>query len=263
MEVSVHKAYVREAPQSKTAVLFIHGIFGSPHHFADFVKKVPEHISVYNILLDGHGGTVRAFSESSVSQWRNTVLSTLDRLSARYENIVVAAHSLGALLAMGAADRFADKIKLLFLIAVPLKIVVKPTAMLNSLKVARNRVGPGDKAALAARAATSIAPAEKLWEYAACTPRFLELFEEARRARRAVNALLPETVAFQSGKDELVSLKSCAYLQKNPRIQVRLLEKSMHYYYDEAEYNAMLEHFSECLLPFCAADEGGLPYDRP
>lgn len=256
MEASIHKAYVREAPQAKTAVLFIHGIFGSPNHFADFVKRVPEGISVYNILLDGHGGTVRAFSESSASLWEKTVLSTLDRLSARYENIIVAAHSLGSLLAINASHRFADKIKLLFLIAVPLKIVVKPAAMLTSLKVARNRVSPGDKAALAAKAASSIAPAEKLYEYAACTPRFLELFQEARRARGAISALLPETVAFQSGKDELVSLKSCAYLQKNPRVQVRLMEKSMHYCYDEAEFSAMLEHFSARLLPFCMADEG-------
>ena len=252
MEASIHKEYVRDDPQSKTVVLFIHGIFGSPNHFSDFLKRVPERVSVHNILLDGHGGTVRAFSKSSASLWEKAVFSKLQSLSARYENIIVAAHSMGALLAMDAAAHFPNSVKQLFLIAVPLKIAVKPTAALTSLRVARNRVDARDKAALAAQAACSVEPAKNLFAYAACLPRFLELFQASRRARRAVEALKLKTVVFQSGRDELVSMKSCRYLRKNPGISVRVLQKSGHYCYDEAEYENMLEQFSEIIAPFCA-----------
>ena len=51
-----HKEYKRIIPEARAAILFVHGIVGTPNHFAEFVSRVPEKISVYNILLDGHGG---------------------------------------------------------------------------------------------------------------------------------------------------------------------------------------------------------------
>lgn len=56
-----HREYVRIVPGAKTAVLFMHGIVGTPNHFRDLlplVDLVPDDWSVYNVLLPGHGGTV-------------------------------------------------------------------------------------------------------------------------------------------------------------------------------------------------------------
>jgi len=252
MEAPIHKAYIRDDPQSKTVILFIHGILGTPCHFADFVKRVPEQISVHNILLDGHGETLREFSKSSVSRWKKTVLLKLSSLSERYENIIIVAHSLGTLLAMDAAPHFQDKIKQLFLIAVPLKIALKPPAISNSLKVMLNRIRPCDKVAAAAKAACSIALTKNPYEHILSIPRYLELFFEARRARNAAGSLSFKTVVFQSGKDEIVSMKSCKYLRKNPNVSVIVMPESMHYYYDEKEYKEMLEYFEKTIAPFCA-----------
>ena len=51
----MHKEYKRIVENSPKALLFIHGILGTPNHFAPFIPLVPENLSVYNLLLDGHG----------------------------------------------------------------------------------------------------------------------------------------------------------------------------------------------------------------
>jgi carboxylesterase len=252
MDAPIHKAYIRDAPNSKTVILFIHGILGTPCHFADFIKRVPDDISVHNILLDGHGETFREFSKSSVSLWKKSVFSKLSRLSEHYDNIIIVGHSLGTLLALDVSPFFHEKIKQLFLIAVPLIISLKPIAVSNSLKVMLNRVRPCDKVASAARAACSIALTKNPLASILSIPRYLELFSEARRARSAISTLTQKTVVFQSGKDEIVSMKSCKHLSKNPNIAVSVMPKSMHYYYDEAEYQDMLKQFELTIAPFCA-----------
>ncbi|MEL7609051.1 MAG: alpha/beta hydrolase [Bacillota bacterium] len=247
MPSSVHKEYIRESPQNKTVVLFIHGILGTPNQFRDFVKIVPAEYSVHNILLDGHGATVREFSKSSVSLWRNRVSEKIEYLSERYDSIMIVAHSLGTLLAIEAGIRFPDKVKQLFLIAVPLKITVKPSVISTSLKVALNRVRPDDDIATAAKASYGISPTKRPYEYLGWAPRFYELLKEAKRARSIVPSLTVPTLVFQSQKDELVSMKSCGYLCSNPRISIQLMPNSRHYYYDKTEYQNMLNHFSNML----------------
>ena len=64
-----HRAYIRIVEDSDTAVLMIHGIAGSPAHFRDLIPVIPADWSVYNILLDGHGGTVSDFSRTSMKKW--------------------------------------------------------------------------------------------------------------------------------------------------------------------------------------------------
>ena len=53
-----HREFIRYLPGSDRAVLLIHGIAGTPAHFWQFLPLIPEDWSVYNVLLDGHGGEV-------------------------------------------------------------------------------------------------------------------------------------------------------------------------------------------------------------
>jgi len=58
---------------SRIAVLFIHGIIGTPRHFTELiplVQQVPEDFTVSNIILDGHGGTVDDFAHTSMAKWK-------------------------------------------------------------------------------------------------------------------------------------------------------------------------------------------------
>ena len=113
-----HEPYFRKGTGCN-AVLLIHGIAGSPAHFRDLVPVIPETFSVYNILLDGHSGSVDNFSRSSMAKWKAQVTATLHTLFDRHEKVVIVAHSMGTLFAIQAATRHPDRISRLFLLAVP------------------------------------------------------------------------------------------------------------------------------------------------
>ena len=79
----MHRETVRLVPNADTAVLMIHGICGTPNHFRDVIpleERIPDHISVYNLLLDGHGGTVSDFAASSGRKWSEKVAQVYDIL---------------------------------------------------------------------------------------------------------------------------------------------------------------------------------------
>ena len=67
-----HKEYIKICDNSTTAILFIHGIVGTPNHFKEFVSLIPSSFSVYNLLLDGHGRGVKDFSKTSMQKWEST-----------------------------------------------------------------------------------------------------------------------------------------------------------------------------------------------
>ena len=54
-----HQPCTRLLSGGETAVLFVHGILGTPDHFSPFLSLVPPEYSVINLLLEGHGGSVR------------------------------------------------------------------------------------------------------------------------------------------------------------------------------------------------------------
>lgn len=57
----------RLLPGAACAVLFVHGILGSPAQFAPFLPLVPQDWSFCNLLLQGHGGGARDFSAASMA----------------------------------------------------------------------------------------------------------------------------------------------------------------------------------------------------
>ena len=59
----------RLLPGAACAVLFVHGILGSPAQFAPFLPLVPQDWSFCNLLLQGHGGGARDFSAASMAVW--------------------------------------------------------------------------------------------------------------------------------------------------------------------------------------------------
>ena len=62
-----HQQIKRIVDGSNTAILFIHGIIGTPDQFNDLIPFVRKDISIYNILLDGHGKGVRDFASTSMN----------------------------------------------------------------------------------------------------------------------------------------------------------------------------------------------------
>ena len=242
-----HKEYVRICDNSNIAILFVHGIVGTPNHFTEFISLVPESVSVYNLLLDGHGKGVRDFAKTSMKKWETQVASVVEELSVTHEKIYIVAHSLGTLLAIEQAIKSRTVYKL-FLIAVPLSLSLKPKMAINSLKVYFDKISPNDREALAAKKSYGIGEDKNLFNYIGWIPRFLELFAKIRQTRKVINNLNTPCWVYQSEKDEMVSKKSEKYLKQNSCFTINSLEYSGHYYYDEADWNFLLTEFIKWLM---------------
>ncbi len=240
----MHKTYIRQA-KGDTAVFFIHGFLGSSEHFKSFISCVPEDIAVYNILLEGHGGTVGDFAKASMKKWKNQINSTALEILSKYKNIIIMGHSMGALFAMELAEKYPDNVKTLFLLGVPLKIAVKATATVNSLKSIFNLISDDDETGRAYQNAHSVKLNMKLWEYIGWIPRYLELFCEARRGRELPVGITASCYVFQSKKDELVSLKSLKYFPQKENIKIEILENSSHFIYSKYDYARMENQFKK------------------
>lgn len=249
-----HREYRREVPGSQTAVLFIHGICGSPNFFHDFYPCLPENWTIRSILIEGHGGSTLDFSRSSMTAWKDQVGRMVDELAARHESIIIVGHSMGSLLAIEQGLRLPGKVKCLFLLAVPLKVRARPAAASHSIRTA---LGLGDKdnpAIAAAQALYSIRPDRRIWRYLGYIPRYHELLVEMRRTRSRVLDLAVPTYVYQSGQDEIVSPASATYLTANSRIQLHTLQESDHKYHKPADKAFLLEEFSS-LSRLCGSAE--------
>ena len=239
-----HEPYFRQG-SGKNAVLLIHGIAGSPGHFRDLVPVIPEELSVYNILLEGHNGTPRDFGHASMEKWKAQVNTTLEDLFARHEKVVIVGHSMGTLFAIQAAIDHPEKIPALFLLNVPTRPRVHPRAILGSTQLALGR--PRSATARVMKADTGISLSPRVWEYFGWIPRMLELLSECRRIRKQLPQLSTPTAAFHSQADELVSPRSCQDLKYHPCITLWVLGGSGHFHYGKDD-TAFLQKILQQIL---------------
>ena len=229
-----YEPYVRMVEGADTAVLFIHGIVGTPAHFKDLLPVIPESWSVYNILLDGHGGGVEDFAHTSMEKWKSQVSTVLNSLLSTHDRVFIAAHSMGTLLAIEEAVKRPDKVCGLFLLAVPLVFRVRLRAALGSMQAALGMAKPGSMAEqIAQDSGVHLSP--QLHKYLKWLPRFTELTKEALRTHVLLPLVSVPCCAFQSEKDELVGKTSTEILQKQPGITTRVLENSGHFSYSPAD----------------------------
>lgn len=236
----MHREYKRIASTSEKAVLFIHGIWGTPNHFSELLPLVPENVSVHNILLDGHGKGVKDFSKASMQKWQAQVSEVVNELAQMHEEIYIAAHSLGALLAIEQAVRNL-KITKLFLLAVPLKLCLTPKMFINSAKVYFGIIS--NEQLMAAQRCCGITHDKNILLYLRWLPRFMELFSRIRTTRKLVSSVKIPCVACQSQKDEMVSVKAQKLLKNTAGISLVRLENSGHYYYGGNDGEVLKQSF--------------------
>lgn len=73
----------------------------------------------------------------------------------------------------------------------------------------------------------------------------LELLSECKRTCKLLSQLQVPCETFQSNSDELVSLKSCKYLEGHPYIINTVLYDSGHYGYGEDDLKLLQRRLSE------------------
>lgn len=250
-----HASFERILTESDTAVLFIHGILGTPRHFDFLLEHVPPQWSVCNLLLTGHGGDVHDFSKASMHKWRTQVLQAVKKLCDTHQNVMIVAHSMGTLLAIEAAMRYPKQICALFLLATPLRIRMKPVAACNALRMVFNRLDMSDPIQHATAQACSIQLNRRLWEYIGWIPRYTELFAFACTVRKWVPHLAVPCLVYQSAHDEFVSPRALCDWKTNSCVQCNVLEDSAHFYYASQDRARLTEAFADMCNTFGASAE--------
>lgn len=245
-----HQEYRRIVPGAETAVLMIHGIVGTPHHFDDLIPLIPENWSVVNLLLEGHGQGAVEFGAASMDQWKGQVSRELDAMLACHEKVLIVGHSMGTLFAIQSAIDCPERVVGLFLQAVPLRPYVHPKMTLASAKVLFDVGVEEDPLAQALEKDSSVEVDWRLWEFIGWPIRFVELLAECERIRRVLPQLQVRTVVIQSLRDELVSDISVRDLEANPSIRVVKMEQAGHFGYEGEEQERMLKEFRELIADF-------------
>ena len=238
-----HLEYKRIVPEADTAVMFIHGIVGTPNHFRSLIpleQLVPDCWSVHNVLLPGHGGSADDFAASSRENWETHVWNAFVELAKDHERIIIVAHSMGTLFALRLAVEYPEKIPFLFLLGVPLRPHLRIGMAVASVRMVFG-VLPGDHVLWKA---SGVKLTQKLWKYLGWVPRFLDLFKEIYETEKILDQLDVPCVAWQSKKDELVSNLTWKVLKKHKIIDLRSLPNSTHFGYDTSEMDEILSDFS-------------------
>ncbi len=241
-----HREYVRLVDGAETAVLFLHGIVGTPRHFDSrlpLIPLVPEDWSVYSLLLPGHGGAVEDFAAATMHSWKEYVWKIFDDLSQTHRHVVLVGHSMGTLFALQLAIEKGEKVPLLFLLASPICPQFTPAAISHCLDLVFPSRHGDHKIRDAMSASGSVTLTKKLWKYIPWLPNMFALLLEARMTKRLLPQLRTKTIVFQSRKDELVAHRSEKFLVQCPTVHLSVLEDSTHFYYTDADTRLVQQAF--------------------
>lgn len=242
----IHQEYKRIVTGAGTAVLFVHGILGTPNHFSQLlplVQSVPEEWSVYNVLLDGHGGSVEDFARTSMKKWKSQVWEVFHALAEEHERVIIVAHSMGTLFAIQLALEHPEKVSFLFLIACPLRPGLRLFGIANMMRLVFGKIRGDHPIEVATSMVCGVNTTRKLWKYIAWVPRFLELFAEIYRTEKHIGELDVPCVSYQSEKDELVRSCSRRILDKFGTVEVHNLLRSTHFYYHPEDQEIVCSDF--------------------
>ena len=236
----MHSEYKRIVPGAENAVLFVHGIVSTPRMFDDFAALVPPAWSVHSVLLPGHGGTVQDFGRHAAKEWAAHVRKSLDALREKHQRVYIVAQSLGTLLAIRQAAQDDTRIAGMLLLCVPLRIWVKPSAMVkNALKGVGLTKNPDLHTYYGVRQDW------RVWRYIRWIPRYVELFRESAAARRELARVKAPSIVYMAQRDELVSLRGAKLLRRNPAMDVRMLPASQHHDFPQEDKAALLTAMKE------------------
>ncbi len=244
-----HKAYVKTVPGARTAVLMVHGILGSPRHFDFLLPYIPADWEVYNIVLDGHGGTARDFARTSRKKLERQVEDEVARVCCTHEQVVVVAHSMGCMLTSNAIVKLGleDKIAGAFFLGAALYPMCTLPIVKTSVRMVYCKPNEQDVREMAGRARCGTTLHKRLWEYLTWIPRFIDLFSLAAYTRRRLPHYRLPMIALQSYKDEVVGRASIKPFLKNPYAHAEFLKTSTHFYYTPADQRRIVLMFNQLL----------------
>lgn len=242
----MHSAYIKEQPGATKAVLMLHGICSTPRHFDWLLPSFDDSWSVYNILLDGHGGSVQDFSRTSMKKWKAQANTLLTQLSEKYDTILLVGYSMGTLLHIHELPSF-PKVKGMLLLNTPMRPWVAGHMVARGLRFVYGKVNEEDPHEVACSRDISIQLSSDLFKYVGWVPRFWELLQLCAHGRKHGDAIKVPCYAYFGGKDELVSLRSKRYLEHNPYVTVRVFETAGHFWFSPEDQSVVIADLENLL----------------
>ncbi|MBH0073119.1 alpha/beta fold hydrolase [Pseudoalteromonas sp. NZS127] len=86
-------------PQSKKAVLLVHGLTDSPFTYHDLAQVYYQQgYTVRTILLPGHGSAASALQDVDLQQWQQAVRYAIERTAQDFDEVILGGYSTGAAL---------------------------------------------------------------------------------------------------------------------------------------------------------------------
>lgn len=246
----MHQQSARIVPGAKVAVMFLHGICGSVNQFRNVIpleQFVPDDCSYYSLLYPGHGGSVLDFANSSMKEWTEYVWYIFRTLSETHDKILLVGHSMGTLFSIHLALEFPEKVAALLLVEVPLRVGIKGYGAKNLYRWSRNKLDLTDPLQAATAQVVGIEPSDRMLHYLRWIPRLLELVALMHQTSTMVKQLQQEVIAYQSPRDELVSVRSAKILERSGRVDVRYFTRSTHFHFDAEESRQIQAIFLQML----------------
>ena len=205
-----HKCVMRFV-DGDSAVLFVHGIQGSPCQFRFLTDSLPDSVSFVNLLLPGHGADHRSFRRSCFAEWQEAVSAAALELKSRYRKVYFVGHSMGCLLGLRSVYKDGINFDGMLLIACPLKLRFTFRYLTHNYLTVfiRNSKNVFMQASVEANSISAKFP----WQYFSCTHPYVELLRLIKLVRAEIRDPGCRLIAAHMAKDEIVSKRSLDILR--------------------------------------------------
>lgn len=236
-----HKPYLRTRKDADTAILFVHGIYGSPVQFDQLAENLfNQGYTVMAVLLPGHGKGAKDFARSDSKKWYAEVSHAAAMLRKSHKNIYMVGHSMGGLLSIKEGIR--NGANGIILMSVPMKVRLTVRTVSMSVKMLWGNPKNDDDFLKSYRNAYSIQKSS-IWQYVSGLPRLIDVVKMTQHTRRSLTEVDFPVLVIQSGRDETVSRQSVSILKNGltSKMDTLLLEKSGHCYYHPEDIGIMNE----------------------
>ena len=234
-----HVPTFRENDNADTAIIFVHGLMGSPTQFDDLAQAVYDIGCTFSCtLLLGHGRGIAEFAKFGAANWQNHLQQEIDKIKNRYDRIFLVGHSMGGLLSLHASLKKENKISGVFLLATPLKVYLfSPTALLRKVRLLTY---PKSNPVKAAYMKSNSIELSKHLIFLRAIKTMREFYKLMKQVKKRLPDVAVPVYIFHSKADETASYKSAEMFYEGLCNTQRFsfsLDKSWHtfYYKDERE----------------------------
>lgn len=238
----MHEPIMIKSETSELAILYIHGIMGSPlemGRFFDALKR--ENIRFRALLLPGHGSNGFDFARTNANAWQTHVNQELADLKKTASKIILIGHSLGGLLALNASLQ--SPVDGIVLINTPIKTRISFQQISMSLRVLFSNGNTDDRMIRTYRETFSVS-LNDWWTMPLWIPRLLDIRHISRKTAQILNEVNVPVILFQSIRDETVNPLSAEILKRglgDQLLSLTYLSKSTHAYFVEDEFKEIIK----------------------